>query len=77
MIEVFARLEAACGRAEFELPRLAAPDGTVAVQIADLRMLLDAQGIEARQGGDAKQAPSQDESPVAEGNAPEKDSSHD
>ena len=34
------RLEAACCRAEYEYPLLAAPDGTVAVQFADLRTLL-------------------------------------
>ena len=38
--EVVARLEAACCRAEYEYPLLAAPDGTVAVQFADLRTLL-------------------------------------
>lgn len=36
-----ARLEAACERGESEHPHLAAPDGTVAVQIDDLRALLN------------------------------------
>jgi hypothetical protein len=36
------RVEAACKRGEEELSELAAPDGTVAVQIDDLRTLLNA-----------------------------------
>lgn len=40
--EAAARLDERCRRAEDEYPRLAAPDGTVAVPIGDLRILLNA-----------------------------------
>lgn len=37
---VIERLENACIRAEFEYPSLSAPEGVVAVRVADLRHLL-------------------------------------
>lgn len=40
MTDFIARLERACARAEEEFPKLAAPDGTVAVPFTDLRALL-------------------------------------
>lgn len=40
--EALARLDARCRRAEEEFPKLAAPDGTVAVPIGDLRLILNA-----------------------------------
>jgi hypothetical protein len=44
LVETVARLEAACSRAEDESPKLAAPDGTAAVQFRDLRAVLKALG---------------------------------
>lgn len=40
--DALSRVKAALERAEEELPRLAAPDGTVAVSITDLRAIISA-----------------------------------
>jgi hypothetical protein len=59
MADFIDRLERACARAEYEFPRLAAPDGTVAVPFTDLRQLLSllASANTHPKDGDVKQAP--------------------
>ena len=65
-LEAAVRLDERCRRAEYEYPRLAAPDGTVAVPIGDLRLVLNAAiAMEAREGGDVEQAPSRSDDSAA------------
>lgn len=66
--EALERLEWRCARAEYEYPRLAAPDGTVAVPIGDLRLVINAaSGMEAATAGETtKIGSTEGDSPTAE-----------
>jgi hypothetical protein len=70
--EALARLDERCSRAEYEYPRLAAPDGTVAVPIGDLRLAINAaQGTEAQRAETATKIDgSVHDGPVGEADAP-------
>ncbi len=69
--EAIERLEWRCQRAEYEYPRLAVPDGTVAVPIGDLRLALNTASGMSASGQDAQRLEAKPASPTGEaGDAP-------